>query len=110
MLGPAQPDALGAKSARNAAIGRGFGIGADFHPPVPVSPAHQHTKISDQFGLDRWHVPGHDLSGGAIKRDLITLFQLTRADPQRPIGDINRHCRSPRNARPPHPARHHGGV
>ena len=91
MLGPAQPDALRAELPRGAAIGRGFGVGPHFHPAVLIGPSHQHPEIADQFRLDRRHVPGHHLARGAIKRDLIALFELARANPQCPAGHVDRH-------------------
>ena len=90
MLGAAQPDTLCAKLPRHPAIGRGFSVGADFHPAVLIGPVHQYAEIADKFGLDGRNFARHDCTGRAVEGDDIAFLQRAAADPQGAARHIDR--------------------
>ena len=63
VLGAAQADALGAELARDAAIVRGLGIGADPQAALASAQSISIAEIADQLGLDRRHLAEHHLAG-----------------------------------------------
>ena len=92
-------------------VGGGVGVGAHLHAAVPVGPVHQRAEVAGQLGLDRRHLAGHDLAGGAVERDDVAL-RRARGRRSRSVraGQVDRDAPRARDAGPAHAARHHRRV
>ena len=63
VLGAAEPDAFGAKTAGGARVERRLGVGAHLHPAHRVRPLHEDGKIAGQLGFHHRDRAGERYAG-----------------------------------------------
>ena len=107
VLGAAQPDAFGAETARGAAIGRRFGVGAHLQPAVLVGPFHQQPEITRQIRLDGGDFAVHHFAAGAIQGDAFAFMDDAVADAHGAAGHFDADAAGARHTGAAHAARHH---
>ena len=81
VLGPAEPDALGAELARPARVLRRVGVGAHAERAQLVAPAEHRLEARVDVGRHQRHVVERDLAGRAVDGDQVALAQDALADP-----------------------------
>ena len=80
VLGPAEPDALGAELARPARVLRRVRVGAHAQRAQLVAPAEHGLEARVHAGRHQRHVVERDLAGRAVDGDQVALVQNAIAD------------------------------
>ena len=81
MLGPAQPDPLGAEAVRAGGVLGGVGVRPHADLAQLVGPAQDGLEAGVDVGLDERNVVGGDHAVGAVDRDEVARVQDEVADP-----------------------------
>ena len=71
VLGPAQPDPLGAELAGLGRVLGGVGVGADLERADLVGPFHQGGEVARDRRGDGRHLADHDVAGRAVDREVV---------------------------------------
>ena len=107
VLGPAQPDPLGAEAARGPGLGRGLRIGAYVQAAHRVGPAHHAVEIGAGVRSDHRRRAKHHLPGAAVDGHDIAHCQRHAVDLDDAGGEIELQIARSRHARAAHAPRHH---
>ena len=104
VLGPAQPDPLGAEAVRAGGVLGRVGVRPHADLPQLVGPAQDGLEPGVDVGLDQRHVVGRDQAVGAVDRDEVAPVQDEVADPHLAQLEIDVE-RRPRRSPPDGPCR-----
>ena len=110
MLGAAEPDALGTELPRLAGLARGIGVGAHAERSRLVGPPHDGGKVAGQLGLAHLHTALEHLALAAVDGDDVALPEDLTGDCHGAGLIVDTHRAGTAHARPPHAARHYGGM
>jgi hypothetical protein len=105
VLGPAQPDALGAELPRPSRVGGGVGVRADAERPQLVTPAKDALEALVHARGHQRHVVERHRAGRTVDRDAVAGVQHPLADPHRARVQVDVDVRRARDRRAPHAAR-----
>ena len=110
MLGPAQPDSLGAEAVCAGGVLGGVGVRPHAELAQLVGPAQDGLESGVDVGLDERDVVGRDLAGRAIDRDEVARVQDEIADPHLAPLEVDVQRGRARDRGTAHAARHQRRV
>ncbi|MPM33268.1 hypothetical protein SDC9_79838 [bioreactor metagenome] len=110
MLGTAQADALRAEFISHLGIVRRIGVGAHLESARLVGPLHKPVKVSGDGGFDGRNFPEIDISGRAVNREVVALFDDKACNRQGFLLFADGKLAAAGNTACPHSAGDNGGV
>ena len=110
VLGPAEPDSLGAELAGLGRIRRVVGVRPHPQPPDPVRPLQHGREVVVDLRRHERHRADDHLAGTAVDRDRVAFLQLVAGQPRGLRAHVDVERLAAGHAGRPHPSRHDGGV
>ena len=110
VLGAAEADAFGTETARDAGVGRRFGIGAHLHAPHRVGPFHDRGEFAGKFRVAHGDGAFEHLAGRPVDGDHVAFLQRPPGRDHRLARIIDADRAGARDAGLAHAARDDRGV
>ena len=110
VLGPAEPDPLGAELAGLGRVRGVVGVRPHPQPPDPVRPLQHGREVVVDLRRHERHRADDHLAGAAVDRDRVALLQLVAGQPRSLRAHVDVQRLAAGHAGRPHPARDDGRV